>query len=227
MSETAGVITVSDPISSLRGSCGSPAKGVDVKIDPETGEILCKGDNIFKNYYGLRDGKKIDNDIDDQVYLHTGDYGKLVDGYLYITGRIKELIITAGGENIPPLNIEEAIMGHMNQIAKERDNSLVNVAAPFSQSNVILVGDQRKYLVILVFKHKDDPEIKPEYVQEAIAINRYNPTAASRAQRVQKFKILNKGLTIENGLVTPTMKLKRRKILCDHTEDANCLYDEE
>lgn len=190
MSETTGIITISDPITTLSGSCGKPAKNIDVKIS-DNNEILVKGDNVFSGYHNYLEEKP---SIDEDGYLHTGDCGKLVNGNLYITGRIKELIITSGGENIPPVLIENTI----KKIGK-------------FGSHCILIGDKRKFLSLLIFNPADEPELNDEYVQKVI--DEYNNHyAISNSQKIQKFKLINDGLTIENNLLTPTMKYKRSLI---------------
>lgn len=190
MSETCGVITVSDPVNSVRGSCGRPVKGVDVKIGAND-EILAKGANIFGGYHNYQG----DTGVDAEGYIHTGDCGRLDNnGFLYITGRIKELIITAGGENIPPVLIED----NVKQILQ-------------SESQCVLVGDRRKYLTLLVFNPTEEKQLDDQTVEKAI--KEYNTKRAiSNAQKVQKFKIVREALTIDNGMITPTMKLKRSKI---------------
>lgn len=209
MSETCGVITVSDPFHTVKGSCGRPAKGVDVKIG-EHDEILAKGQNIFGGYYGFEEGK---SGIDTDGYLHTGDCGRFdKDGYLYITGRIKELLITAGGENIPPVLIEDKI----NQLCKDHK----------MEPQLMLVGDKKKYLSMLVFNPTEQKAIDQKAFNKII--RDYNDFhAISNSQKVQKFKVINESLTIENGLLTPTMKVKRSKVVDHYSKQIEEMYADE
>jgi long-chain-fatty-acid--CoA ligase ACSBG len=160
--------------------------------------------------------------IDRDGYLHSGDNGKLKDGVLFITGRAKELIITAGGENIPPILIENEI----------------RAALPFV-SSVMLVGDMRRFLTCLVALREEPPlsGVLDKPSQEYLAnrgcpvtkvaegrdneklrkiimdgLKKANEKAISRAQHVQDFYLMPEEFTIENGLLTPTLKLKRKEV---------------
>ncbi|XP_060665921.1 long-chain-fatty-acid--CoA ligase heimdall [Drosophila nasuta] len=144
MSETAGAITMHTQITNLYSS-GQPVIGTEVKVfEPDVngcGEIVIRSRSNFMGYLNQRD--KTDETIGEDGWLHTGDIGS-IDGHgnVVISGRLKELIITAGGENIPPVHIEELI---------KRELSCV--------SNALLIGDHRKYLtVLLALKTKSDPE---------------------------------------------------------------------
>lgn len=206
--EGTGVTSVSQKGRLKIGKVGQPLPGVQVKI-AEDGEILVKGPGIFKGYFRnpeataetLRDG-----------WLHSGDVGELdEDGFLKITDRKKDLIITAGGKNIAPQNIE-------NQL---KFSPYINDA--------IVIGDRRKYLVALiaideenVIKYAQDhkiqfstyasltqaPEIRQLIQKE---VDRVNKTLA-QVEQVKKFAIIPKKLYEEDGEVTPTMKVKRKAI---------------
>ncbi|ETE62799.1 Long-chain-fatty-acid--CoA ligase ACSBG2, partial [Ophiophagus hannah] len=200
-------------------SCGKEITGCQTmffKPDQEgVGEVCFAGRHVFMGYLNMEDKTK--EAIDSEGWLHSGDLGRQdEDGFLYITGRIKELIITAGGENIPPIPIEDAI--------KE--------AVPIL-SNVMLVGDKAKYLVMLMtLKSKmnletgvSEDELTPEAVQfcqklgskstkvsdivgnkdlavyTAIqkGVMKVNDQATSNAQKIQKWLLLNRDFTIQNG----------------------------
>ncbi len=203
MTETAGGITVSNPRDSLRGSCGTPITDVEVIIDEKNDEILVRGGNVFKKYHNY-DG---DNGIDADGYLHTGDCGRIDDyGCLYITGRIKELIITAGGQNVPPLLIEDKIKTYCK-----------------SNSQFVLIGDRKPFLSMLVFNGPDEKQIDEETVKAAIT--KYNThDSIDSSQNVQTFKIIREALTLENGVITDTMKLKRKKIVERYNDDIESMY---
>ncbi|MBS3919340.1 MAG: long-chain fatty acid--CoA ligase [Deltaproteobacteria bacterium] len=206
--EGTGVTSVSQKGRLKIGKVGRPLPGVEVKI-AEDGEILVKGPGIFKGYFKnpeataetLKDG-----------WLHSGDVGELdADGFLKITDRKKDLIITAGGKNIAPQNIE-------NQL---KFSPYINDA--------VVIGDRKKYLVALiaideenVIKYAQDHKIQfgtygsltqaPEIKQLIQAeVDRVNKMLA-QVEQVKKFSIIPKKLYEEDGEVTPTMKVKRKSI---------------
>merc|ERR1711976_150344 len=122
------------------GSVGRPLPGTDTKLDPNNGELIYSGRHIFAGYMKMED--KTQETVDPEGYLHSGDVvtidenlqeGKPGTGFIHITGRIKELIITAGGENIPPVLIEEEMKAAMPAI-----------------SNCMVIGDKRKFLTMLI-----------------------------------------------------------------------------
>ncbi|XP_058801282.1 very long-chain-fatty-acid--CoA ligase bubblegum-like [Phymastichus coffea] len=191
----------------------------------DEGEICMSGRHIFMGY--LNDPQMTMEAKDKDNWLHSGDIGRMDSkGFLYITGRIKEIVITAGGENIPPVRIEQ----------------LIKQACP-AISNAMLIGDGRKYLtVLLTFKTKVDLasgepldnlseeairwaacfgshattvtqiiETQDPHIDEGInkTISRVNEQALSHAQRVQKFCILPRDFSVATGELGPTLKLKR------------------
>ncbi|NXP21944.1 ACBG2 ligase, partial [Scytalopus superciliaris] len=229
MSESSGPHTMSIPHSFKINSCGKELTGCRTLIHrPDKdgiGEICFSGRHIFMGYLNMEE--KTQEAIDEDGWLHSGDLGKHdKDGFLYITGRIKELIITAGGENVPPVPIEDA----------------VKAAVPII-SNAMLVGDKAKFLaMLLTLKCKVDAEtgepgddLSPEAleycqklgskatkVSEIISskdkavyaaiqkgITAVNETATSNAQKVQKWVLLEKDFSVMGGELGPTMKLKR------------------
>ena len=233
MSESSGPQTSSDPrnfkefdVQAL-ASCGMKIDGTDMKLfdldKHGNGEICYKGRNRFMGYYKNDEDTK--NTIDDLGFLHSGDVGKIDErGNLSITGRIKELIITAGGENIAPILIENEI--------KE--------SLPFI-SNAMVIGDKRKYLIILLtlkYAMDKDNKVTERFSEEALKnlqaigskattyeqavkddalkkfingeIKKANEKAISRAHHVRKWNFIPGDFTIEGGELTPTLKLKRR-----------------
>ena len=229
MSESSGPHTLNLPGFTKVGTVGRSMPGSTTIIDkPDQnkgeGEICMRGRHIMMGYMFNKEATQ--NTIDQNGYLHSGDLGTLdSDGFLKITGRIKELIITAGGENIPPVLIEDAIKLQLPII-----------------SNVMVIGDQKKYLTCLITLKTEIDESTGETTQqltsvvkqycqsigsnstttldiindlplkEAImnGIEKANQLATSRAQRVQKFNLLKDDFQVSTGELTPTMKLKRR-----------------
>jgi len=209
MSETCGVITANNILYNKKGSVGKISSSIgEIKI-ADDGEILYKGKN---NFIGYKDNDIATREIlDEENWLHTGDVGKIDnDGYLFITGRKKELIITAGGENIAPVIIEDKIKKYGSQILQ-----------------VIIIGDKRKFLSALVYlPHNNDDKTKFElYIKNAI--DQYNNNdAISSAQKIQKYTLINEDFTIENGLMTATMKLKRTNIHQRFNNEIELMYQD-
>jgi long-chain acyl-CoA synthetase len=185
MTETCGVISVNYKNNYKKYSVGKPFYG-EVKLGWDN-EIIYRGANIFKKYkYNYIDTEKTLKD----GWLYTGDIGEFDDdGYLYITGRKKDLIKTSGGENISPLKIETEIKEYAPNI-----------------DQIIIIGEGRNFLSALIFMKN----YNQEYIKKAI--DKYNKNAISKAQQIKKYIIINDDLTIDNGLLTQTMKMKRNMI---------------
>ncbi|MBL8742725.1 MAG: long-chain fatty acid--CoA ligase [Myxococcales bacterium] len=201
------------------GSVGPAVEGVEVKIAAD-GEILVRGPNVFLGYY--KEPEATAETLIDG-WLHSGDLGAFdSDGFLSITGRKKEIIITAGGKNIAPKNIEASLKNHR----------LV--------SEAVVIGDRRKYLTVLVTL---DPEATAAFakeqgastegahnlpaVREAIqsAIDEVNRDLA-RVETVKKFTILDRPFTIEAGELTPTLKVKRKVVNEHFSREIESMYQE-
>lgn len=235
MSECAGVQTLGDPQhfdkfdDFFLQSTGSSINGTEIKIDnPDAegnGEICYRGRHIFMGYF--KDEESTRAAIDSDRYLHSGDVGRLdKKGNLIITGRMKELIITAGGENVAPVLIENEIK-----------NSLKVVA------NCIVIGDRRKYLTaMLTLKYLTDKDgrltnqfpndvleefarigsnaksfeeaVKDPLLQKYIqqGVDEANKKVISRAQNIRKWILIPGDFTVDGGELTPTLKLKRKVV---------------
>jgi long-chain acyl-CoA synthetase len=200
------------------GTVGPPIPGDEVKI-AEDGEVLVKGPNVFLGYY--KDPEATAETLKDG-WLHSGDLGALdADGFLTITGRKKEIIITSGGKNITPANIEGALKNH----------PLV--------SEAVVIGDRRKYLTALVTldpeaaqRFKDEHRIEgPAHtsaeVRAAIqkAVDGVNASLA-RVETIKKFSILPRAFTIETGELTPSLKVKRRIVAKNFADEIEAMYAE-
>jgi len=202
MTETSTVATVNTPEEHRFGSVGKPLPGVEVKI-ADDGEVLIKGPNIFQEYFKNPEATA---EAKESEWLHTGDLGRMdEDGYLYITGRKKDIIITAGGKNITPANLENGL----------KQNRWI--------SQAVVVGDKRPYLIALVTL---DPEEAPAFAAEhgldvatlhesgemraevQKAIDEVN-SHVGRVEQIKKFAILDHDLSQETGELTPTLKVKR------------------
>jgi long-chain acyl-CoA synthetase len=219
MTETSTAATISTPEDFKVGTIGKPFPGCEVRI-ADDGEILVKGPNVFQGYHKNEEATK-EAIVDG--WLHTGDLGEIdADGFIKITGRKKDIIITAGGKNITPANLEAEIKQH----------PLV--------SQCVVIGDRRPYLVALVTL---DPEEAVAYAKEhrmaedpvALAGNpdvraaieahleKINHNFA-RVEQVKKVAILPHDLTQEGGELTPTLKVKRAVVASKHEQEIEQLY---
>ncbi|XP_034940417.1 very long-chain-fatty-acid--CoA ligase bubblegum-like isoform X3 [Chelonus insularis] len=244
MSECAGAHTLSTENKYRLGSVGAALPGVKTKLcDPDNtgeGEICMGGRHVFMGY--LNAPEKSKEAKDEHAWLHSGDLGRIDNkGLLYVTGRIKELVITAGGENIPPVHIEQMLLKELPAL-----------------SNAMLIGDMKKYLTILVtLKTEMDPDTgepsdkllpttiswaksigsKAKTLSEVLssrdpaiyqeienAIKRMNEHATSNAQKVQKFTILPHDFSIPTGELGPTLKLKRNVVVKKYADLIEEMY---
>jgi long-chain-fatty-acid--CoA ligase ACSBG len=228
------------------GTVGRPMIGTETMLDKDTGELCYRGRHIFAGYMGMPDKTK--ETIDPDGWLHSGDVVKIDDdhdpnvpepsGFVSITGRIKELIITAGGENVPPVLIEEELKLAMPAI-----------------SNVMVIGDKRKFLTALLC-------LQVEIDEEGVASNNLtghaldtakeigstaktteeaasdpkwqayfdeglktaNKKATSRAQQVGKWTLLTTDFTEKGGELTPTLKLKRNVTAEKYSDVIEAMY---
>ena len=220
LTETTAPATVNLPERTKIGTVGPPLPGVSVRIEDD-GEVLVRGTNVFPRYHrnesataeAIRDG-----------WFHTGDIGELdADGYLRITGRKKELIVTAGGKNVAPAVLEDRIRAH----------PLI--------SQCMVVGDGKPYIAALVTL---DEEMLPGWAanhgltgltpeaartHEAVlaeiqgAVDRAN-AAVSKAESIRRFTILDTDFTEESGHLTPSLKLKRTIVMRDFADEVDTLY---
>ena len=222
MTETATASTVSTKESYKFGTVGQPLPGAEVRI-ADDGEILIRGPHIFGGYYKLQD--KSFGAIEDG-WLHTGDLGELdEDGFLKITGRKKDIIITAGGKNLTPANLE-------NDLKQSR-----------WISQAVMHGDRRPYPVVLITL---DPEEMPNFASEH-GLSADDPAALAsepkvqelvqgildevneryaRVEQIKKFVILDHDLSQETGELTPTLKVKRNVVNEKYATLFDRLYDE-
>jgi long-chain acyl-CoA synthetase len=219
MTETSTAATISSPDDFKIGTIGKPFPGCEIKI-AEDGEILVKGPNVFQGYYKNEEATR---ETIVNGWLHTGDLGSVdADGFITITGRKKDIIITAGGKNITPANLENEIKQH----------PLV--------SQCVVVGDRRPYLVALVTL---DPEEAAAYAKEHglpedLTELAGNPDVRAaieahlakvnekfaRVEQVKKIAILPHDLSQENGELTPTLKVKRAVVADKHQGEIEQLY---
>ena len=199
LTETSPVVSC-NPINDIRvETVGPPFKGNLVKI-AEDGEILIKGENVMLGYWNKKD--ETDKVLKDG-WLLTGDIGEFDNGYLKITDRKKDIIITPGGENISPVKIENDLL-KLNFIEQ-----------------VLVYGDNKPYLVSLIVLTKENKNLTNNYIFEEIEKINKN---LSKIEKIKKFLIIKDQFSIENGMLTPTLKLKRFKIIKNYKKELENLY---
>ena len=220
LTETTAPTSVNRPAANRIGTVGTQLPGCGVKIAAD-GEILLKGVHVFRGYHGNAEATA---ETFDGEWFRTGDLGALDDdGFLSITGRKKEIIVTAGGKNVAPAALEDRIRAH----------ALV--------SQCVVVGDNRPFIGALItldpdglpgwLKMHDKAEMSIEQartdpdVLAALdhAVTRANQSV-SRAESIRKFAVLPEDLTVENGYLTPSLKVKRSLVLSDFSADVDALY---
>jgi long-chain acyl-CoA synthetase len=204
------------------GSVGRPIPGVSVRI-ADDGEVLLRGENVFRGYW--RNEAATDDALAADGWFHSGDIGEIdSDGFLTITGRKKELIVTAAGKNVAPAVLEDRLRAH----------PLI--------SQCMVVGDQQPFIGCLVTidpetfpawkqahgkpaeatieQLREDPELRAEI---QAAIDEANK-AVSRAEAIRKFRILRRDFSEQGGELTPTLKLKRGVVLKEYADEVAAIY---
>ena len=197
LTETSPVVSCNIPGKIKIETVGPPFRTNEIKI-AEDGEILVKGENVMLGYWNMK--KETDEVLRDS-WLHTGDIGEITkDGNLKITDRKKEIIVNLGGDNISPSKIENILC--LNDKIKQS----------------FVYGDKKNFLVALIVSETNENRKEIE-----LYIENLNKTL-SLVEKVKKFKLIEEEFTIENGMLTPTLKLKRKKILEKYKNDLEKLY---
>ena len=178
---------------------GIPFKGNSVKI-ADDGEILVKGENVMLGYWK---NEEETNKVLKDGWLYTGDIGEFDGDYLKITDRKKDIIITPGGDNISPVKIENDL-NKLNFVEQS-----------------LIYGDNKQYLVCLIVLNSDYKDISKDEIQKEIEKINKN---LSKIEKIKKFTTIKDQFTIENGLMTPTLKLKRYKIINKYKLEIEKLY---
>jgi long-chain acyl-CoA synthetase len=215
------VIGVNTPQHFRIGTIGKPIAGVEVKIAPD-GEILTRGPHVMKGYYNNPEATA--EAIDVEGWFHTGDIGVIEDGFIRITDRKKDIIVTAGGKNIAPQPIENMV----------KTNKYV--------SQAVMIGDRRKFPILLVVPNFEQlekwaklkniiwtdrsqllmmPTIHAKMDQEV----RSKLTGLAPFESPKKIALLGSDFSVESGELTPTLKVKRRVIEKNYKSLIDSLYD--
>lgn len=210
LTEAATAVTVSAPETNRLDTVGRPIPGTSVAIADTDGEVLVGGPHVSPGYWGAAADQTV---VDDEGWLHTGDIGELdADGYLRITGRKKEILVTSGGKNVAPAPLEDRVRLH----------PLV--------SNCMVVGDGRDYVTALVTLDPvqvqrwrgDHPDGDVEAAVQA-AVDDAN-SLVSRAESIRAFRIVDGDFTVDDGLLTSSRKLRRAAIAAAYSADIEYLY---
>ena len=198
LTETSPVVSC-NPIDDIRiETVGIPFKCNEIKI-AEDGEILVKGENVMLGYWNNEEEtKKVLKD----GWLHTGDIGEFQNSYLKITDRKKDILITPGGDNISPLKVENMLTS----------SEIIDQA--------IVYGDNKPYLVALLVLNKENQDNEKDLEEEIININKN----LTKVEKIKKYFTIKENFTIENGMMTPTLKLKRFKIINKYKNEFEKLY---
>jgi long-chain acyl-CoA synthetase len=220
MTETTGLGTVSTFTHFRPGSVGRPGPGVSMRVAPD-GELLARGPHLFAGYW--HNDEATAATIDADGWLHTGDLATIDDdGFVTITGRKKDIIITAGGKNIAPANLE-------NELRQSR-----------WISHAIMIGDRRPYPVALITLDEDEirawakenallgdiptlathPEVRSLIQAVLDSVNVHHATVA----QIKRFAILPRDLTVDSGELTPSLKVKRAVVHGNHADTIEALY---
>jgi long-chain acyl-CoA synthetase len=227
LTESSPVITTNTPQVNRLWSVGKPIPGVKVKI-AEDGEILATGPNIMQGYYNKPDAtaETLSRDEEGNRWLHTGDIGHFDDeGFLYITDRKKDLIKTSGGKYIAPQPIENAL----------KQSRFINQA--------VVIGEHRKFPSALIVPHfdalKSYAELKGIAYQDSNDLLRHPKIIDLIERQIDKLTpdlghfeklkgvvLLDRELTIENGELTPTLKVKRRVVMEKYKDQIDQMYEE-
>ena len=225
LTESSPVISANTPAENRLGSVGRPLEGVSVRI-AEDGEVLCSGPNIMRGYYNrpAETAAALQRDGDGRTWLHTGDIGHLdADGFLFITDRKKDLLKTSGGKYIAPQPIENAI----------RQSRFVN--------QVVVIGDGRKFPAALIVPNMDalasyaalkgiaytSPKELLEEPRIVDLIDRQVAKYTAELSQYEKIKavtLLGRELTVENGELTPTLKVRRRIVVEKYKDLIDRMY---
>jgi long-chain acyl-CoA synthetase len=220
LTETTAALTANLPDAQKVGTVGRPLQGTAVRV-ADDGELLFKGGQVFTGYW--RNEAATRDAIDEDGWIHTGDVGEVDDeGFVRITGRKKEIIVTAGGKNVAPAVLEDRLRGHL----------LID--------QCIVVGDGRPFIGVLLTldretvptwaaqhgkttdldKLLDDPDLQAEI---ELAVDEANK-AVSKAESIRKFTVLPDEWSEEGGQLTPSLKLRRGVVMRDYVDEIEALY---
>lgn len=213
LTEASPTLTLNRPEAFRFDTVGKPLPSVEVKL-AEDGEILARGESIFGGYH--KDPAATQEAFTSDGWLKTGDLGRFTDdGFLQIVGRKKEILVTAGGKNISPVNIENRFMDD-----------------PYF-ANVVAYGDGEKYLVAGIWPNEEAIDAKLGHGASDDEVHAFLKPRVEKVnaglpsyQTLKKFVVIREPLSVENGFLTPTLKIKRKKVYEAYGERMQSLYGE-
>ncbi|HOD70219.1 MAG: Long-chain-fatty-acid--CoA ligase FadD15 [Deltaproteobacteria bacterium ADurb.BinA179] len=223
LTETTGITHISDAVNFKLGTVGRSLPGSEVKI-AEDGEILIRHGGIFKGYF--KDDEHTKEAIDSDGWFHTGDVGEIdSDGYLKITDRKKDLIVTAGGKNVAPQYIENLLKfsPYINDAVVIGDRrKFISAIIVIDEENVVKWAQDHKVQYTTFASLTRTEEVNKLIGEEVAKVNKQ----LARVENIRKFRLLDKKLYTEDGEVTPTMKVKRKSINEQYKDLIESMYRE-
>lgn len=230
-SEATGPFTLNYPDYRL-GTSGKPFPGIEAKlvkkISDEEGELCFRGRNMFMGY--LNNAEESARTMDNEGFVHTGDLGKIdKDGFITITGRVKELLITAGGENVAPVLVESTLMSAMPAICRAFavGDSLKFISAlvtPFMDADGNLIGPAADVNPnVKTVEEAIEDDVWKKYLNEGVA--KANEEAISSAAKVKKFRMMTKDFSVERDELTPSLKVKRKNVVVKYADVIASMYE--
>jgi long-chain acyl-CoA synthetase len=223
LTETSPATNSNTPGAQKIGTVGRPIPGATIRIAPD-GEILVQGHMVFQGYWNNEAATKAM--IDTDGWLHTGDIGALDDeGFLTITGRKKDLIITAAGKNVAPALLEDRLRAHwlVSQclVVGDAKPYIAALVAADPETLALWKADNGKPETATIAELRDDPALRAEIQAAVDEANK----AVSRAEAIKKFVILDEDLTEAGGQLTPTLKVRRDVVVERYAAQIASLYD--
>jgi long-chain acyl-CoA synthetase len=220
MTESSPVVSVNRPEDNIPASIGTPLAGVEVKLGPNE-ELLTRSRCVMLGYWNNEEATRAT--IDEEGWLHTGDKARIDDGgHIYITGRLKEIIVLANGEKVPPADMEMAIA--MDPLFEQV--MVIGEAKPFLAGLAVLNEEQWRLFCGENNLDADDPSLLADKGVERALIARMQAQLRDFPgyAQIRRLGVTLEPWTIENGLLTPTMKMKRAKILEHFAGQVDAMY---
>jgi long-chain acyl-CoA synthetase len=220
LTETTGAVTVNVPDALKIGTVGRPLPGSAVRV-AEDGELLFVGGQVFTGYW--RNDEATAEVLEEEGWFHTGDVGEIDDeGFVRITGRKKEIIVTAGGKNVAPAALEDRIRAHplVDQCLVVGDGRPFIAALVTLDREALPAWAERHGKKFDVRRLVDDPDLHAEIAQAVDEANK----SVSKAESIRKFRILAEEWTEEGGQLTPSLKLKRNVVMRESRDEVSALY---